>query len=102
MVNLFQKVAELETASRFNARASALATVLQNREALLLDFGQSQYFRKGESVGSVTPSSSYDSAKKREGAKLSRLRDNLLLQNRLRGAVGFKRRGKFRALRSAT
>ena len=43
-VHLFQKVAELETASRFNAKASAFATALQNREALLLDFGQSQYF----------------------------------------------------------
>ena len=35
LIKLFQKVAELETASRFNARASALASVLQNREANL-------------------------------------------------------------------
>ena len=44
LIELFQKFAELETASRFNARPSGLATALQNREALLLDFGQSQYF----------------------------------------------------------
>ena len=43
-VHLFQKVAEHEAEPRTNARASALASVLQNREALLLDFGQSQYF----------------------------------------------------------
>jgi len=44
LVHLFQKVAELETASRFNAKASAFASVLQKYEALLRIFGQSQYF----------------------------------------------------------
>ena len=44
LVKLFQKLAELETASRFNAKASAFAAALQNREAPLLDFRQSQYF----------------------------------------------------------
>ena len=50
MVNLFQKVAEYEAEPHFNARPSGLATALQNHEALLRDFGRSQYFRKGESV----------------------------------------------------
>ena len=44
LIELFQKFAEHEAEPRTNARASALATALQNREALLLDFGQSQYF----------------------------------------------------------
>ena len=43
-VHLFQKVAELETASRFNARASALASALQKDEASLRLFGQSRSF----------------------------------------------------------
>ena len=34
----------LEAEPRTNARPSGLTTVLQNREAMLLDFGQSQYF----------------------------------------------------------
>jgi hypothetical protein len=40
----FSKLAEHEAEPRTNARPSGLATVLQNREAMLLDFGQSQYF----------------------------------------------------------
>jgi hypothetical protein len=44
LVKLFQKLAEHETASRLNARASALAGVLQKAEALLLLFGQSRCF----------------------------------------------------------
>ncbi|MBQ3228686.1 MAG: hypothetical protein IJB43_08895 [Clostridia bacterium] len=44
LIELFQKFAELETASRFNAKASAFASVLQNGEASLRHFGQSQYF----------------------------------------------------------
>ena len=44
MIELFQKFAELETASRLNARPSGLASALQNSEALLLNFGQSRCF----------------------------------------------------------
>jgi hypothetical protein len=44
LIELFQKFAEYEAEPHFNAKASAFASVLQNREALLLDFGQSQYF----------------------------------------------------------
>ena len=50
MIELFQKFAEFEAEPHFNAKASAFATVLQNREASLpkanifSDFGQSQYF----------------------------------------------------------
>ena len=44
MIELFQKFAEHEAEPRTNARASALATALQNGEALLLRFGQSQPF----------------------------------------------------------
>ena len=40
----FSKLAEHEAEPRTTARPSGLATVLQNREAMLLDFGQSQYF----------------------------------------------------------
>ena len=39
-----QSRAEHEAEPRTNAKASAFASVLQNGEALLLRFGQSQYF----------------------------------------------------------
>ena len=41
LIKLFQKFAEYEAEPHFNAKASAFANMLQNREALLLDFGQS-------------------------------------------------------------
>jgi hypothetical protein len=44
LIELFQKFAEYEAEPHFNAKASAFATAFQNREAPLLDFGQSQYF----------------------------------------------------------
>ena len=44
LIELFQKFAEYEAEPHFNAKASAFATVLRNREALLLGFGQSQSF----------------------------------------------------------
>ena len=44
LIKLFQKFAEHEAEPRTNAKASAFATPLQNREVPLLDFGQSQYF----------------------------------------------------------
>ena len=43
------------TASRFNAKAIAFASMLQKDEALLRLFGRSQYFRKGESVALRPP-----------------------------------------------
>jgi len=64
--------------------------------------GRVNTFARAKVLRSATLSAVYNYTKKREGAKLSRKRDNLLLQNRLRGAVGFKRRGKFRPLRWAT
>ncbi len=44
LIKLFQKFAEHEAEPRTNAKASAFATMLQKGEALLLLFGQSQYF----------------------------------------------------------
>ena len=44
LIELFQKFAEHEAEPRTNAKASAFASVLQTGEALLLLFGQSQYF----------------------------------------------------------
>ena len=44
LIELFLKFAVFEAEPHFNARASALATVLQNGEAPLRHFGQSQYF----------------------------------------------------------
>ena len=44
LIKLFQKFAEFEAEPHFNAKASAFSSMLQNREALLLDFGQSQHF----------------------------------------------------------
>ena len=44
LIELFQKFAEHEAEPRTNAKASAFASMLQNSEALLLNFGQSQYF----------------------------------------------------------
>ena len=44
MIELFQKFAEHEAEPRTNARASALASMLQKDEALLRLFGQSQHF----------------------------------------------------------
>ncbi len=44
MIKLFQKFVEHEAKPRTDAKASAFASALQNREALLLGFGQSQYF----------------------------------------------------------
>ncbi|MBR4061950.1 MAG: hypothetical protein IKK01_02685 [Clostridia bacterium] len=44
LIELFQKFAEYEAEPHFNAKASAFATVLQNDEALLRHFGQSQSF----------------------------------------------------------
>ena len=44
MIELFQKFAEHEAEPRTDAKASAFAEMLQNSEALLLNFGQSQYF----------------------------------------------------------
>jgi hypothetical protein len=44
LIELFQKFAEYEAEPHFNAKASAFATVLRNREAPLLGFGQSQSF----------------------------------------------------------
>jgi hypothetical protein len=44
LIKLFQKFAEFEAEPHFNAKASAFATALQNDEAPLRHFGQSQYF----------------------------------------------------------
>ena len=48
-------MAELETASRFNARPSGLATTLQNGEAPLRHFGMSRAFHKGETAVLIHP-----------------------------------------------
>ena len=96
-------MAEHEAEPRTNAKASAFATALQNREVLLLDFGMSRAFRKGETVALIHPFAAQNFAKEERMSKNLPLKGKILLiQNRLRGAVGFRRMREFRRLRTAT